>query len=378
MSTSRRAEELHRHLVEKLVAERRIRSAPWRRAFERVPRHLFVPRFYRYHEAGRVVVQASDPDQREEWLTSVYSDTVLNVLWDEDRPLVNSTSSMPSMMAEMLEALDLHDGQAVLEVGTGTGYNAALLCERLGSERVTTVDIDPSLVAAAALRLSDAGYAPTVAVADGFDGYPPNAPYDRVIATCRVRHVPGAWLDQTRAGGLVLAMLPHGMAQLAVAADGSAEGHFHPEAFDFMRMRDHWPSPPPRDDVVARVNQEGSTRPLDMALAKRLWQEGPRSAFWFLQRLLVLRSEESVELDRSAGGLVDLADGSWMRCDLDEGRVTQGGPRRLRDATEELYQRWSALGRPGRERFGLTITGDRRQVVWLDDAASPHRWEMST
>jgi protein-L-isoaspartate O-methyltransferase len=196
-----------------------------------------VPRFYRYTGEGRLVFDSADPERYDDWLHEVYRDVVLNVLWDEQHPLVNSTSSMPSKMAQMLEALDGDAGHRVLEIGTGTGYNAALLCERLGSDRVTTVDIDAGLVEAARERLATAGYSPTVAAADGFHGHPGNAPYDRVIATCQTRDVPAAWIDQCRPGGLVLAMLPCAMARLRVTADGSAEGRFHPASFGFMSMR---------------------------------------------------------------------------------------------------------------------------------------------
>ena len=89
----------------------------------------------------------------------------------------------------MLEALEVTDGCRVLEIGTGSGYNAALLCERLGSEHVTSVHIDPDLVALARERLAANGYTPTLA-ADGADGYPRSALYDRIIATCSVPAIP--------------------------------------------------------------------------------------------------------------------------------------------------------------------------------------------
>lgn len=68
---------------------------------------------------------------------------------------------MHSLMARMLEALDVRDGDRVLEIGTGTGYNAALLCHRVGSHNVVSIDIDPALIAAARSRLASLGHHPT-------------------------------------------------------------------------------------------------------------------------------------------------------------------------------------------------------------------------
>jgi protein-L-isoaspartate O-methyltransferase len=72
----------------------------------------------------------------------------------------------------------------LLEIGTGTGYNAALLCHRLGAESVFSVDIGAGLVAAARERLAALGYAPTLVAADGRLGLPGHGPFDRIIATC--------------------------------------------------------------------------------------------------------------------------------------------------------------------------------------------------
>jgi hypothetical protein len=74
---------------------------------------------------------------------------------------------------------------------------------------------------------------------------------------------------------------------------------------------------------------------------------------------------------------VDRSDYSWALLDHGEGQITQGGPRRLGDAAVELYQEWCSLGRPDRERFGLTVTADRHQYVWLDDATSGRRWDLA-
>jgi len=103
-------------------------------------------------------------------------------------------------MAVMLEALDVTDGVRVLEVGTGTGYNAALLCHRLGDQHVVTVEVDPVLAEQAQQRLAEVGYRPIVHVGDGADGYPPGAPYDRVIVTCALTSLPWKLIEQTRQG----------------------------------------------------------------------------------------------------------------------------------------------------------------------------------
>lgn len=375
MIDSERTRLLRACLVEDLVARGEIHSPAWRQAFAEVPRHLFVPRFYRYTGEGRLVFDSADPERYDDWLHEVYRDVVLNVLWDEQHPLVNSTSSMPSKMAQMLEALDLDAGHRVLEIGTGTGYNAALLCERLGSDRVTTVDIDAGLVEAARERLAMAGHSPTVVTADGFHGHPGNAPYDRVIATCQTRDVPAAWIDQCRPGGLVLAMLPCAMARLRVAAAGSAEGHFHPASFGFMSMREHWPSPPPAAELIGLLSKPGASRRAGF----ELWEaEGPFSPFWLFERLALLRCDEVVDIAQGVWGIVDLSDLSWVRFDRNRSRITQGGPRRIGDAQEELYALWCRLGRPDRERFGVTVTPERTQFAWLDHPASEHRWALPT
>ncbi|WP_243726038.1 methyltransferase domain-containing protein [Actinomadura rubrisoli] len=142
----------------------------------------------------------------------------------------------------MLDALALRPGMRVLEVGTGTGYNAALLAELTGAENVTTVEVDPSLADHARRALEDAGYPVTVVTGDGMRGYRHNAPYDRIIVTAAVREVPYAWVEQLGAGGLILVPWvasfhpDEPLAALEVRADGTAEGRFGAPAW-FMPMR---------------------------------------------------------------------------------------------------------------------------------------------
>src|SRR5262249_13388402 len=159
----------------------------------------FLHRFFvtDAHGSWRAV-DSSDPG----WLELVYSDRVLVTQLDDDpggwewirsggevSGVATSSSSMPAIMAIMLHALRVDDDQPVVEIGAGTGYNAGLLCHRLGEQAVTPVDIDPDIATEAAANLATCDYRPAVAVADGADGYPANAPYDRILATCALARI---------------------------------------------------------------------------------------------------------------------------------------------------------------------------------------------
>ena len=113
-----------------------------------VPRQLFVPVYHRsapWVPGGWERLAGDDPDPavRAAWLSGIYRDAPLAIRVQGGEAV--SVSTQPSLMAMMLEALEVEDGHRVLEIGTGSGWNAALLAYRLGAERVTTVEIDPVL-----------------------------------------------------------------------------------------------------------------------------------------------------------------------------------------------------------------------------------------
>ncbi|WP_308312487.1 methyltransferase domain-containing protein [Streptomyces sp. ISL-11] len=112
-----------------------------------------------------------------------------------------SSISAPDAVFTMLAEADLHPGQHVLEVGSGTSCNAALIEYRVGPGNVTTVEIDPALAEAARTTLRAAGYGTAVITADGEQGHPAAAPYDRLLSTASVLRVPRAWVAQTRPAG---------------------------------------------------------------------------------------------------------------------------------------------------------------------------------
>ena len=153
-------------------------------AFLNVPRHLFLP---------------------DEPLEKVYSDVVIVVKRGEDGQWTSS-SSQPAIMAVMLEQLDLKPGQHVLEIGAGTGFNAALMASVVGSGgKVVTMDIQPDLVEYAREHLDAAGYdwVQTI-VGDGGYGCPDEAPYDRIILTVASDVITPAWKEQLRPDGILV------------------------------------------------------------------------------------------------------------------------------------------------------------------------------
>jgi protein-L-isoaspartate O-methyltransferase len=238
------AAALRHRMVRHIVAGGGLTDPAWRAAFAAVPRHLFVPVYFcgDSGDPGHGRYAADDPDARRRlrWLKGAYTDQPIatHVTGGE----LVSSSSQPSLMALMCEALDVHEGQRVLEIGAGTGYNAALLAHRLGGTgAVTTVDLDAAITAAAREHLAAYGTAEALAVTvvtgDGALGHPPGAPYDRVVATCELPAIPPAWTVQCRPGARILAPFANGLVLLTVLGPGRAEGRFLPSPAYFVPLR---------------------------------------------------------------------------------------------------------------------------------------------
>jgi protein-L-isoaspartate(D-aspartate) O-methyltransferase len=205
-------------LASALRATGRTVSTPVQRAFAQVPRHVFVP------EVGP---------------SAAYRDEAFVIKCGSDG-LPVSSSSQPAMMAIMLDQLGLQPGDRVLEIGTGSGYNAAVMSAVVGSAgQVVSVDIDPELVTRARSSLRTAGYDDVIVrCADGGYGDPAHAPFDKIIVTAGAWDIAPAWLAQLGpAGRLVLPLSVRGI-QLSTALQRRGAGWVSMSAFrcGFVRM----------------------------------------------------------------------------------------------------------------------------------------------
>lgn len=334
---------------------------PWRAALEDVPRHVFVPSFLRRIAGQWESLAGDDPG----YLDAVYADRALTTQVADDLP--TSSSSRPSLMLAMLRALDVRDGHRVLEIGTGTGYNAALLSHRLGDDLVTTVEVDLNLTGRASRRLAHAGYHPVVHSGDGADGMPQRAPFDRIIATCAVRSVPWPWVEQAAPGAVIVAPIGSGMARLTVTGAG-AEGRFLPSLdWDVPPRTDT--AVPPNFGLLDHIEPRRTRIPTAGTLLDRL--RFPLSLAVPGYRWRPWHDDET-----GAVSAIDVwtPDGSVARATPD-GTVRQAGPRRLWAVVEELDQLLpETTCATDMGNFGLTLTTDR-QRVWYGNPKGPG-WDL--
>ncbi|GAB2835531.1 methyltransferase, FxLD system [Streptomyces daliensis] len=186
-ATGSSPEELRTRLVDELTAEGTLRDPRVTQAMRDVPRHRFLP------AAG---------------LEEAYADEAVITKRADDGTAL-SCASMPSIVAMMLQQLDVRPGQRILEIGAGTGYNAALLAHLTGpTGAVTTVDIDPDVTAEATRALKATGNEHVhVATRDGALGDAAHAPYERIILTVGSWDLPTAWWDQLATGGRLVVPL---------------------------------------------------------------------------------------------------------------------------------------------------------------------------
>lgn len=188
---------------------------------------------------------------------------------------------MPAIMAVMVEQLDVHPGHRVLEIGAGTGYNAAILARLAGSEgRVTAMDVDDDIVREARESLVRAGFPYVHVVAgDGWLGFPEDAPFDRIEATVGVWDLSPSWVEQLAPGGIVVIPLWLRSGVQASIAFRKRNGDLQSvsvEPCGFMRLRGPHAGPEGYvqvHDWIVLMDQADSRK---VEILRRLLAETPR------------------------------------------------------------------------------------------------------
>lgn len=379
----RSSKRLRRELVERLERDGSLTDAAVRKAFLAVPRERFVPETV-----------------ARDGLEAVYRNQVILTTRDE-RGMWTSSSSQPSIMASMLERLELCEGQRVLEVGAGTGYNGALLAELVGpGGRVVSVELEP--LTARGARRALAGFAPVKVVeGDGRQGFERGAPYDRIIVTASGAEVPSALFEQLVEGGLLELPLwvdRAGQTQ-AIVTFRKQEGRLRSVAVlfgGFMPLREAARAPVPAGGVHLGAHErlDGHVRPLvtlsgealqglsatdrrrllSLALSEprrsQLGLRGPRGA---LLLYLVLEAPQRFVGSWLAPGLIG-ADGRGLALLAGKRTITRieayGDPE-PEHLLRDLVERWKRHGRPTERDLRVDVSfghEGRSSITWSWDS----------
>ncbi|MEU7203155.1 methyltransferase domain-containing protein [Streptomyces sp. NPDC045470] len=322
-------------------------------------------------------VARADDEQR--WAAPVHHPTEPVVTQvDVGRPvhadgtgrLPTSSLSAADAVLTTLAATDPDAGSRVLHIGTGTGYDSALLCERVGHADLTTVEIDRTLADAARTRLPGLGYRPRVACADGERGHAQDAPYDRVLCTASSSRVPAAWIAQSAPGARIVTpwkstLQPAGLAVLTLGADRRVAGGRFGIPLTFMDLR----------------GRRRTDKPLPRVCTPRRWAESrygtsalpPDLLDDFHARFALGLQLPGVHAIRTL--TPDAAPAWWLSADaawayVCAGESYQWGDRDLATEAERAYAWWLETDSPEEFEFGMTVDGAEHRT-WFGSEDGP-------
>jgi protein-L-isoaspartate(D-aspartate) O-methyltransferase len=318
MTTVQDWRERNDRMVDRLVERQRLDDSRVEEALRTVPRHAFLPGV----DLERVYSGAAVPTQAR-------SDGVST-----------SSSSEPRLMARMLDRLRVLPGMHVLEIGTGTGYNAAILAHLVGdSGAVTTIEVDPTVARQARANLDRAGFERVrVITRDGWDGADEYGPYDRIELTVGTWDISPRWVEQLRSDGLLLvALWLRAGVHLGITFRAIGPGRLRSESVitcGFMRLRGPHRGPGGWEAVaewIAAVDERAEQRRSALC---QLLREPPTvteiaepSQGWFLA--IALQDDDAIQLvhqrdhDRRAAGV--LIENPPSLAVIEGGRLTSYG-----------------------------------------------------
>jgi protein-L-isoaspartate O-methyltransferase len=232
----------------------------WYGAVCATPRHVLVPRWFNQARDYEQWELRDGPSDKQAWLDVAYDgrQTLVTQIEtthaDKAAPgttcdgWATSSATLPGLVIDMYRHARIFDGADVLDVGTGSGYSAALLTRRLGAEHVTSIDVDPYLTTAANERLSSFGAHPCVLTVDATGDLPGD--YDRIVPMVSMPAIPASWLAALRSGGRFVFSLTGGSILITAdkTPDGGAQGRVEYDRASFMAAR-HGPGYAPQAGI---------------------------------------------------------------------------------------------------------------------------------
>ncbi|GIH72767.1 methyltransferase domain-containing protein [Sphaerimonospora thailandensis] len=347
----------------------------WRAAIAGTPRHQFVPAWWAWN-GGRWEVRHGPADE-EAWLKAAYADRTLVTrigtlhadhagVGDKPAGLPTSSSTLPGLVLQMYRHARIGDKDTVLDVGTGSGYGTAVLCRLLGDDRVTSIDVDAYLTAAAADRLSEAGHKPRVVTSDATAPLP--GAFDRIVAMVSVRPIPASWLEALAPGGRLATTITNtSLIVTAVkTADGGAVGQVERDWAMFMRARRGTDYPP----GLAELLDVARTADGEHVAMTRFPVLDIEEDAWELRSMLEVAvpgiQHEYHENTNTRTAIMVHPDGSWARAVQAEHTrpvVHQTGPCRLWDEFDAIRDYWLQNG--SLPLYGAAVRVDPDGVIHL-------------
>ncbi|HDS09971.1 MAG TPA: protein-L-isoaspartate O-methyltransferase [Firmicutes bacterium] len=203
----KRIDLLNNKMLNQVQKNGYLKSPRYLNSFKTVKRHLFTPSIFEMNKNIWEELMVNYDNPQTDILEKIYVDRPLVVALKEDDVL--TTSSQPSVMAMMAEAANIVSGMRVLEVGTGSGYNAAVLAEITNNQdNIVTMEIDRQIFNFAKENLIRAGYKKILIInKDGGFSEPVHAPYDSIIVTCAATDISKRWIDQLKIQGTIVVPL---------------------------------------------------------------------------------------------------------------------------------------------------------------------------
>ncbi len=205
--TERSIDILNNKMIREVKQKGYLERHRYQEAFKNVKRHLFAPSLFTLDNGRWEEDEIDYSNPQPDILKKIYVDKPLVVAIKEDE--IHTTTSQPSLMAMMIDAAGIVTGMKVLEIGTGSGYNAAILSEILQyQQNLVSMEIDRGIFRTAKENLARAGYEKIITInKDGGFCEPTYAPYDSIIVTCACTDISRRWVDQLKTNGTLIAPL---------------------------------------------------------------------------------------------------------------------------------------------------------------------------